>query len=120
MRRILLRWLFNVAGLYVATQLVPGLHVVGNWETFVVAAALFGILNAVVRPVLSFITCPLQILTLGLFTFVLNAVMLWLTAWLGAQFGIGFRLDDFWAAFFGALVISLVSFVLSLVVREQR
>ncbi|HEY7878783.1 MAG TPA: phage holin family protein, partial [Gemmatimonadaceae bacterium] len=75
-----------------------------------------GVLNAIVRPVLTFFTFPLFIVTLGLFTFVLNAFMLWLTSSASRSLGLGFHVAGFWAAFWGAIVVGLVSFVLSVLV----
>jgi putative membrane protein len=83
-------------------------------------ALIFGVLNAAVRPVLWLMTLPLLLLTLGLFTFVLNAVMLWLTGAVSGAFGLGFQVEGFRAAFLGALVVSIVSFMLSLFVSSTR
>jgi putative membrane protein len=76
----------------------------------------FGLLNAVVRPILAFLTCPLVLLTLGLFLLVLNGLMLWLTAMLSTGLGLGFAVDGFWPAFLGALVVAVTSAVLNLFV----
>ncbi len=119
MRHLLLRLIFNAAGLYIATQIVPGISMNGDWTTLAVVAFIFGLVNALVRPVLEFLTCPLLILTLGLFTFVVNALMLMLTSWVAAQLELGFRVDGFGPAFWGALVISIVSFLLTLLVRGE-
>lgn len=83
-------------------------------------ALLFGFVNAILRPVLRLLTCPLILLTLGLFTFVLNALLLLLTATLGRTLGLGFTVDGFGTAFLGALVISAVSVLLSLVLKEKK
>jgi putative membrane protein len=84
-----------------------------------VVALVFGVLNASVRPILTIVTLPLLIVTLGLFTFVLNAVMLWLTSGVSDALGLGFHVDGFVAAFLGALVVSVVSFMLSLFVASS-
>ena len=81
-------------------------------------ALVFGILNAIVRPILFFFSLPLLIITLGLFTFVLNAIVLLLTSALSSRLGLGFSVDGFGAAFWGAIVISVVSIVLSLFVPD--
>ena len=81
-------------------------------------ALVFGILNMLVKPVLFLLTLPFFLVTLGLFTLVLNAVMLWLTSALSESLGLGFRVDGFWPAFLGALVVSIVSFALSLFVTS--
>jgi len=117
LRRILLRWLINSLGLYAAERLVPGVHAVGDWRTFAIAAAIFGLVNALIRPVLTFLTCPLLFLTLGLFSLVINALMLWLTGRLATEFGVGFYVAGFWPAFWGALVISVVNLISSLLIE---
>jgi putative membrane protein len=120
MRYLLLRLIINAVGLYVATQVVPGLKFDGDWKTIVVVAFIFGLVNALVRPVLKLLTCPLMVLTLGLFTFVINALMLALTGWIAEQLRLGFQVSGFWAAFVGALVVSVVSFLLTLLVRPEQ
>ncbi len=117
MRRILLRWLINGLGLYAAERLVPGIYAVSDWRTFAVAAAIFGLVNVLIRPILKFFTFPLLLLTLGLFSLVINALMLWLTGWLASEFGVGFHVAGFWPAFWGALVISLVNLASSWVIE---
>src|SRR5574341_1255826 len=120
MRYLLLRLIINAVGLYVATRVVPGISFTGDWITIAIVAFIFGLVNALVRPVLNILTCPLILLTLGLFTFVINALMLALTGWIADQFNLGFHVDGFAAAFVGALVVSVVSFVLALFVREAE
>lgn len=116
--RFVLRLLINAAALWVATRLVPGISATGTPGTFLAVALLFGLLNALVRPLLTMLTCPLLILTLGLFTFVINALILWLTSAAAARFGLGFHVAGFWPAFWGALVVSIVSVLLSVFVSE--
>lgn len=116
--RFVLRILINAAALWVATKIVSGVTHDGTALSLFAVALVFGILNALVRPVLKLLTCPLMILTLGLFTFVINAVILWLTSSLSASFGLGFHVAGFWPAFLGALVVSIVSVLLSLFVRD--
>ncbi|MBI3048573.1 MAG: phage holin family protein [Acidobacteria bacterium] len=118
--QILLRLLINAAALWAATRLVPGISFTGDWRLLFVVALVFGVLNAAVRPILWFMTLPLLLVTLGLFTFVLNAVMLWLTGAVSDALGLGFHVDGFGAAFLGALVVSIVSFMLSLFVASTR
>ncbi|HYT33195.1 MAG TPA: phage holin family protein, partial [Thermoanaerobaculia bacterium] len=102
--RFLLRLLINAVALWVATRIVPGVTFTGETGYLVVVALVFGLLNALVRPILTLLTCPLLVLTLGLFTFVINAVILLLTSALSEKLGIGFSVSGFWAAFLGALV----------------
>lgn len=117
--RFLLRLLINAAALWVATKVVPGISATSGPITFLAVALVFGLLNALVRPVVTMLSCPLLILSLGLFTFVINAFILWLTSAAAARFGIGFHVSDFWAAFWGALVVSIVSVFLSIFVRDR-
>lgn len=116
--RFLIRLLINAAALWIATLLVPGITASRDPVTFLAVALVFGLLNALVGPLLRVLTCPLMILTLGLFTFVINAVILLLTSALAARFGLGFHVAGFWSAFWGALVVSIVSVLLSIFVRE--
>jgi putative membrane protein len=117
---MLARLLINAAALWVAIQLVTGITFRGEWPFLLAVSLVFGALNVVVRPVLKFLTFPFFILTLGLFTFVLNAVMLWLTAVVSNALGLGFDVDGFGAAFVGALLVTIVSFVLSLFVKPSE
>ena len=123
MFRLLIRLVVNAIALYVATlpQLNLGITFTGEWWQIVIVAFIFGLMNAVIRPILSFFTCPLILLTLGLFTLVINALMLMLTAFISSSwFGLGFQVRDFWAALLGAIVVSVISFVLNIVVREAE
>ena len=118
--QIISRLLINAAALWAATRLVSGISFGGDWRLLLVVALVFGVLNVAVRPILMLLTLPLFILTLGLFTFVLNAVMLWLTSVVSDALGLGFQVEGFRAAFLGALVVTVVSFVLSLFVGSSR
>jgi putative membrane protein len=117
--RLLLRLLINAAALYAATRLVDGISFDGDWRLLFAVALVFGILNTVVRPILKLLTLPFLILTLGLFIFVLNAGMLWLTGVISDAIDLGFHVDGFGPAFWGALVVSVVSFTLSLFVGSD-
>jgi putative membrane protein len=112
--QLLLRLLINAAALWAATRLVTGISYTGEWPVLLGVALVFGVLNVLVRPILKLLTFPLLIVTLGLFTFVLNAFMLWLTGAVSDALGLGFHVAGFGAAFLGALVVTIVSFVLSL------
>ncbi|MEO8431818.1 MAG: phage holin family protein [Acidobacteriota bacterium] len=116
--RFVIRLLINAAALWIATRVVPGITATSEPVTFLAVAFVFGLLNALVAPLLKILTCPLMILTLGLFTFVINAVILLLTSALAVRFGLGFHVAGFWSAFWGALVVSIVSVCLSIFVRE--
>jgi putative membrane protein len=117
---ILLRLLINAAALWVATRIVNGISFTGDIPTLLGVALVFGVLNAVLRPILMVLTIPFLIITLGLFTFVLNAVMLLITSAVSDALGLGFRVDGFGSAFLGALVVSVVSFALSMFVGDDR
>jgi putative membrane protein len=110
--KLVLRVLINALALGAAAYLVPGIQA-GGFVPLLLTGLVFGVLNALVRPFLKLLSCPLIVLTLGLFTLVLNAVMLLLTEKVGQFFGIAFAVEDFWSAFFGALIVSVVSVVLS-------
>lgn len=111
---ILLSLLVNAAALWVATQLVQGISFTGTVPALLGVALVFGVLNVVLRPILKLLTFPFLLLTLGLFTFVLNAVMLLITSAASEALGLGFQVNGFVPAFLGALVVSVVSFALSL------
>jgi putative membrane protein len=117
--KFLLRLLINAAALWVATLIVPGVSHTGSAISLLAVALVFGLLNALLHPLLTLLSCPLLILTLGLFTLVINAVILWLTSAVSESFGIGFHVNGFVAAFLGALVVSIVSILLSLFVRDR-
>ena len=119
MTKFIIRWAINAVALYVAIWIVPGIVLSGAWTDILWLALIFGLLNALVRPVLKFLTCPLIILTLGLFTIVINTGMLLLTSRIGQTFGFGLTVDGFWQAVLGSLVISLVSVVMSLIFRDE-
>jgi putative membrane protein len=116
--KLVLRILVNALALGAAAYLVPGIEA-GSPTSILLIALVFGVLNALVRPFLKLLSCPFIILTLGLFTLILNAAMLLLTARLGQAFGIDFRVDGFWTAFVGALVVSVVSVILSWILIDD-
>src|SRR6266705_2128483 len=112
------RLLVNAAALWVAARIVPGVNYVGGWLPFLGVALVFGVVNAFLRPIAKILTFPLIILTLGLFSFVVNGLMLWLTSAFSTALDLGFHVRGFWAAFLGALVVSIVSTVLSMIITE--
>jgi putative membrane protein len=119
-----MRVLLNAVGLCVAVLVVGGIDVdarttVGKIGTYLIVGLVVGIVNATVRPVVTILSCPLVLLTLGFFALVVNALMFWLSATISNHVGVPFRVDGFWAAFWGAIVVGLVSWVLSLVVARQ-
>ena len=119
MRALLLHWVLNAAALWVAAAIVPGLEFNGGVGRLLMVAAVFGIVNTTVRPLLTILTCPLIVVTLGLFTLVINALMLLVTGWLSESWNLGFTVMGFWAAFWGGLVVGLVSMALSLLLPAR-
>lgn len=122
MQRLILRWAINAVALYVAigTGWIKGIE---TQDTSVLAilglAFVFTVVNALLRPLLKFVTCPVIVLTLGLFTLVINAVLFWLTGWLGQLLNIGFTVNGLLPALLGGLVVGLVSMVLTVILRDE-
>jgi len=114
-----LRLVINAAALWVATRLVPGVTFQGSGVAFLGVGLTFGVVNAFIRPVAKILTFPLILLTLGLFALVVNGLMLWLTSSLSSSLGLGFHVTGFWPAFWGALVVSIVSALLSLMIADS-
>ncbi len=112
---LLLRWLLNTLALFVVVKIVPGFHS-DSIVSLAIAALILGLLNAIVRPILFFLTLPLTIVTLGLFLIILNAVMLKLTAALSPGFGI----DGFGAAIIGAIVLAIISWITNRIGRKPE
>lgn len=116
----LLRLVITAAALWVAVAIVPGIDYSGPWLNLLIVALVFGVVNALVRPLLMLLTCPLIVLTLGLFALVLNALMLWLTSALAGALGIAFHVSGFGAAFVGGLVVGIVSAILNIFIRDDE
>ena len=120
MGKLVMRWIIIVLALLAAAWLVPGIHVGGDaWATYAVMAAALGVVNALVKPLLKLLTCPLIILTLGLFTLVINALMLLLAARIAQSFGIDFSIAGFWPALWGGLIVGVVTTLLSVFVKDD-
>ena len=119
MAKFILRWAINAVAIWLAIRFVPGIHLQSGWVSVIWLALIFGLVNALLRPLLKLLTCPLIILTLGLFTLLINTFLFWLTGQIGQFFGIGITMDGFWPAFLGGLVITVVSVVLSLILRDE-
>ena len=119
MTKFIIRWVINAVALFAAVWIVPGIDYLGDWTGILWLALIIGLLNSLVRPLLKFLTCPLIILTLGLFTIVINTVMLLLTRTIGQSLGIGLSVDGFGSALLGSLIMSVVSIVMSLIFRDE-
>ncbi|WP_315098533.1 phage holin family protein [uncultured Cellulomonas sp.] len=122
----LVRVLINGVAIWLATLILPGLEIVGAEGTpqtvgiLLLVALVFGLVNAIVKPIVALLSIPLYVLTLGLFTIVVNALMLMLTAWITEATDWGLRIDNFGTACLGALIISVVSLVLSVLLPGDR
>ena len=125
---IILRLIVNAVALLITAWIVPGIHLGAagphptrhDWVTLLIVALIFGLVNVVIRPIIIILSLPITIITLGLFTFVINAFMLLLTSWIAQGMDLGFRIDGFLPALLGALIISVVSFVLSRALKPRR
>jgi len=120
--KLLVRWVITGLALFAAAWLVPGIVVERDaWTVYAAMAVILGLINAIVRPVLKLLTCPLIILTLGVFVLVINGFTLWLASQIGQSwFGVGYYVDGFGAAFLGGLIVSVVSVILSALVKEEE
>lgn len=112
--------LINAGALYVADFLISGIRFSGEWWKFLLVALAFSLLNTYVRPILRILTLPISVITLGIFLLVINAAMLLLTSAISDQLTLGFRVDDFGAAFLGAIVVAIVGWILSMVIGAAR
>ncbi len=115
---MVMRFLFSAAALAFATWVLPGISMTASEPStaflgILAVAVIFGVVNALVKPLFAFASAPLLLITLGLFLLVINALMLWLTSWVAGQLHLGWRVDGFWSAFWGALIVSIVSFILN-------
>ncbi len=117
MRGFIIRLLVNAAALAVAAYFLPGI-VYGSPFDLLLVALVFGVVNALVKPIVTLLTCPLVLLTLGLFTLVINALMLLLTSTISSMFRLNFTVDGFGTAFVGALIITIVSFILNALIKD--
>ena len=124
MKNMVIRLLANAVALAIASWIVAGITLQGATRgrqilTLLIVAAIFGVVNAIVKPVVKVLSFPLLILTLGLLTFVINAVMLLLTSWITGKLDVQFHVDGFWNALFGALIISVVGMLINAVLPDK-
>jgi putative membrane protein len=122
MRHLLIRWIIVAIALIVTVYVVPGIEVSGNGLIAVLGmAVILGFINAILRPILAILSCGFILLTLGLFMLVINAFTLWLSSYIAVNwFRLGFYVRGFWPAFWGALLISIISFILSMFLKGER
>lgn len=129
MGKLLVRLIANAAALFAAIALVPGIALIGAEGrtiqdpraviNLLIVALIFGIVNAIVKPLLKATTCLINFITLGLFTFVINALMLLLTSYIAKQLALGFTVDGIVPALLGSIVVSIVSIVLNIFIRDE-
>lgn len=117
MSNLLIRLVINAVALWAASYLVPGISLTNDITGLLIVAVIFGLVNALIKPIIDFFTCPFYVITLGLFTFIVNALMLLLTSFLSGEQRLA--VDGFWAALLGGIVIGLVSMLLSLFLSED-
>lgn len=122
--KLLIRWGITIVAVAIAAWLIPGITVESNSSAILVFAAfaiILGLVNAIIRPILAFLSCGCIVVTLGLFMLVINAVSLWLASWISVNwFHVGFRVEGWLPALFGSIVISLVSFALSMFFPDKE
>jgi putative membrane protein len=118
--RLLLRILINAAALWVAVRFVPGIDYTGTPLMLLCVAIVFGVVNTVIKPIVTILSLPAIVLTVGVFLLLINALMLWLTGWLSTSLGLGFRVAGIGPAFLGAIVVSLVAWALSIFLVEHK
>ncbi len=121
--KLLLRWLITAVAVAAAVWLVPGIRIEGTsaWVTVAVVAVVLGLVNAILRPILAFLSCGFIVLTLGLFMFVVNGLAFWAASWVSVNwFNIGFYVDGLWPAILGSIIVSVVSFLLSMILKDDN
>lgn len=120
MEKFFIRTIINGFALYAAVYLVPGIIPEDpNPIAWVWLALIFGLVNALLKPLLKFLTCGLIVLTLGLFTLLINTGMFYVTSWVGSWFGMGLQIENFTSAFLAALIVSVISFLANMVIKDE-
>jgi putative membrane protein len=119
MTRFILRWAINAIAIFLAVRFVHGISLQSGWVSVVWLALILGLVNTFLRPLLKLLTCPLIIVTLGLFTLLINTFLFWLTSQIGQVIGIHLLINGFWPAFFGGLIISVVSVIMTLILKDE-
>ena len=120
MKQVFIKWIMNTIAIMLAVKFVRGINYSGEWWGILLVGVLFGLVNTFIRPLIRLFAFPLLILTLGIFTFVINAVMLSITSWLSDELALGFHVAGFRAAFWGSLVISIVSLILGCLMPQEE
>ncbi len=123
MQKFLIRLAINAVALYAALTIMEGngITLVNNtWLNIIILAFIFGVINATLKPLMMILGCPFLILTLGLGTLLINTALFALAGWIGNLFQIGFTVSGFWPAFLGALIVSVISFLLGLILKPEK
>jgi len=122
--KVLIRVLITAAALAVATGIVSGIQLqtgstLSKVSTLIVVALIFGVVNAVLKPIVKTVGCLFYILTLGLIGLVVNGLLLWLTSWVAGQLSLPFHITGFWAAFWGAIIVGVIGWLLNMFVGDR-
>lgn len=120
--KLFIRWVVTAFSVWVAAWIVPGIRIDDSsaWIAVALMAVALGLVNIFLRPLLTFLSCGFIALTLGLFMFVVNGLVFWSASWISINwFGVGFHVDNLWAAMLGSIVVSLVSFLITIALPEQ-
>ena len=120
--KIIVHWAITAVAIFLTTRFLPGFNIEGTngFIAVIVAAVILGLVNAVIKPILVFLSCGCIVATLGLFMVVINAITLYLTSLICDYLGIGFHIEGFWPAIWGSIIISVISFVLSMILIDNR
>ncbi|HEV3068584.1 MAG TPA: phage holin family protein [Streptosporangiaceae bacterium] len=123
--RILIRLVASAVALAVATAVVPGIELqaaslTSKVLTLIAVALIFGVVNAILKPIVKIVGCAFYVLTLGLIALVVNGLLLWLTSWVAGKLSLPFHITGFWPAFFGAIIVGVVGWLLSVVIPDGR
>ena len=120
--KLIIRWVVSTLALFVAAYLIPGIRVEdpNAWMVYAMMALILGLVNAVIRPLLKLLSCPLIILTLGVFVLVINGASFLLAARIAEAFGVGFYVDGFWSALLGALIVSVISVFFNIFLKDRN
>jgi putative membrane protein len=120
--KFLTRWVITGLAVFAAAKIVPGIRVESNgWVVYAVMALILSLVNTFLRPILKFLSCPMILLTLGIFLLVINGLTFWLASNIAdAWFHVGFFVDGFWPAFWGGLIVSVVSIIFNLILKDEN
>ncbi len=116
MKSLLIRWGVIAVAVWLTAWIMPGMTIIGGITGILLVSLVFGLINAIIKPIVKLLTCPLVILTLGLFTLVINTLMLMLTARIVPQY---LQIDGFFTAFFASIVISIVTVVIGFIISDS-